>query len=88
MRDAASYARSGHATRIRVVGYTDASGSVSYNEALSKQRATVMANALTKLGVTPTIMDVTWQGKRNLAVPTPDGVREPLNRRSTIDVEF
>jgi len=86
--DAADYAKRGHATHITVVGYTDASGSLGYNEALSEQRARVMAQALTKLGVAPPIIDVTWKGKHDLAVPTADGVREPLNRRSTIAVDF
>ena len=88
VEDAARYANQGNATRIRVIGYTDASGSVSYNDALSEKRAKVMADALVKLGVTPAKMDVEWKGKRDLAVQTGDGVREPLNRRSTIEVEF
>ena len=88
VEDAARYAQNGHATRIEVIGYTDASGSHGYNDALSRQRAKVMAQALTQLGVAPSIMDVAWKGKRDLAVPTADGVREPLNRRSTIRVDF
>lgn len=86
--DAARYESQGNATRIKVIGYTDASGSVSYNDALSEKRAKVMADALVKLGVPPAKMDVEWKGKRDLAVQTGDGVKEPLNRRSTIEVEF
>jgi hypothetical protein len=33
-------------------------------------------------------MDVSWKGKSDLAVATPDGVKEPLNRRATIKVTF
>jgi OmpA-OmpF porin, OOP family len=29
-------------------------------------------------------MDVAWKGKTELRVPTPDGVREPQNRRVEI----
>jgi len=86
--DAAAYAKSGNATRVTVVGYTDASGSLGYNEALSEQRARVMAQALTRLGIAPSIMNVEWKGKHDLAVPTADGVKEPLNRRSTIEIDF
>jgi outer membrane protein OmpA-like peptidoglycan-associated protein len=31
---------------------------------------------------------VDWKGETQLAVPTADGVKEPLNRRSTIDINF
>jgi hypothetical protein len=31
---------------------------------------------------------VDWKGKTDLAVQTPDGVREPLNRRATITLNF
>ena len=33
-------------------------------------------------------MSVDWKGKTNLAVQTADGVKEPLNRRSTVDISF
>jgi len=88
VKDAARYAMDGHATRIKIVGYTDSSGSSGYNEALSEQRAKVMAEALSNLGIPKSEMDVEWMGKRDLAVPTGDGVKEPLNRRSTIQIEF
>jgi outer membrane protein OmpA-like peptidoglycan-associated protein len=29
---------------------------------------------------------VDWKGESDLAVPTPDGVKEPLNRRATINI--
>jgi outer membrane protein OmpA-like peptidoglycan-associated protein len=40
------------------------------------------------LGIPQTVMNVDWKGKTDLAVPTPDGVKEPLNRRSTISINF
>jgi outer membrane protein OmpA-like peptidoglycan-associated protein len=40
------------------------------------------------LGVPQGTLDVSWVGKTDLAVATPDGVKEPLNRRSTIHIVF
>jgi outer membrane protein OmpA-like peptidoglycan-associated protein len=88
VQSAASYALTGHATKVAIVGYTDTSGSVKYNLRLSERRAKAVADALTGLGVAQTALTVDWKGKSDLAVPTPDGVKEPLNRRATIDVNF
>lgn len=85
---AANYALQGNATRLVVVGHTDTSGSVKYNLALSERRAKVVADSLVGLGVNKEKIGVDWKGKSDLAVPTPNGVKEPLNRRSTIDVNF
>ena len=88
VKQAAQYATDGHATRIVVVGHTDTSGSVKYNLRLSERRAKAVADALVGLGVGQDVMKVDWVGKTDLAVPTPDGVKEPLNRRSTISINF
>jgi outer membrane protein OmpA-like peptidoglycan-associated protein len=69
---------------IAVVGHTDTSGSVPYNLRLSERRAKAVADALVGLGVSQSNLNVSWVGKTDLAVPTPDGVKEPLNRRATI----
>jgi len=70
-----------------IVGYTDASGTVEYNLALSARRAKSVAEALVSHGIDPASLDVSWKGKADLAVPTPEGVKEPLNRRATITIE-
>jgi outer membrane protein OmpA-like peptidoglycan-associated protein len=88
LQDAAHYATEGHATKEVVVGHTDTSGSVAYNLRLSERRAKATADALVSLGVPQSSLEVSWKGKTDLAVPTPDGVKEPLNRRSTIHIEF
>ena len=88
LQDAAKYSTDGHAARETVIGYTDASGSVAYNLRLSERRAKATADALVSLGVASTIIDVSWKGKSELAVPTPDGVKEPLNRRAAIHIAF
>ena len=86
--EAANYANAGHATRVIVVGHTDTSGSPAYNVRLSERRAKAVADALVGLGVGAGTLQVDWKGETQLAVPTPDGTKEPLNRRSTIDINF
>lgn len=88
VQQAAQYAQQGGASQIVVVGHTDTSGSVRYNMRLSERRAKAVADALVGLGVQQSALQVDWKGKSDLAVPTPDGVKEPLNRRSTISINF
>jgi hypothetical protein len=38
--------------------------------------------------VPQSVLDVSWKGYTELAKPTPLGVKEPLNRRAVIDVQF
>jgi outer membrane protein OmpA-like peptidoglycan-associated protein len=86
--EAAEYAKAGNATRVIVVGHTDSSGSPAYNVRLSERRAKAVADALVGQGVGQQLMQVDWKGETQLAVATGDGVKEPLNRRSTIDINF
>ena len=88
LQDAAKYAADGHATKEIVVGHTDTSGSVKYNERLSERRAKATADGLVALGVPAANLDVSWKGKSEPAVQTGDGVKEPLNRRANIHVQF
>ncbi|HKT54324.1 MAG TPA: OmpA family protein, partial [Caulobacteraceae bacterium] len=83
-----AYAKDGHATRVVVVGHTDTSGGFKYNMRLSERRAKATADALVAQGVDQSTLNVDWKGKTDLAVQTPDGVKEPLNRRSTISINF
>ena len=85
---AADYAKAGNAARIVVVGHTDTSGSAAYNIRLSERRAKTVADALAGLGVDGSKLAVDWKGEADPAVATGDGVKEPLNRRSTIDITF
>jgi OOP family OmpA-OmpF porin len=88
VQEAANYANGGHATKVIVVGHTDTSGSTAYNARLSERRAKAVADALVGLGVNQSALDVDWKGESMPAVATGDGVKEPLNRRSTIDINF
>jgi OmpA-OmpF porin, OOP family len=69
---------------IDVTGYTDLAGSVAYNLKLSQRRANAVAEYLAQQGVPRNAMAIVGRGKSNPRVPTPDGVREPQNRRVEI----
>ncbi len=74
----------GHPTRVKVAGHADRSGSEAYNDQLSERRAKIVAHALMQRGVPEQSLDVEWFGERRPRVPTPDGQREPRNRRVEI----
>jgi outer membrane protein OmpA-like peptidoglycan-associated protein len=79
----ADYER-GRPSRVVVAGHADRSGPEPYNEALSEQRARNVARALQQRGVPERAMNVEWFGERRPRIPTPDGDREPRNRRVEI----
>ena len=71
---------------VLVVGHTDAVGNDAFNDALGLQRAEAVRAALIRLGIPASDVRALSRGKRELAVPTPDGVAEPRNRRVEIVV--
>lgn len=73
-------------TDIIVSGHTDATGSLDYNRSLSLQRANAVAGSLVSRGIDRQIIQVTYHGKGNPLVPTPEGIQEPRNRRVEITV--
>jgi outer membrane protein OmpA-like peptidoglycan-associated protein len=82
--NAINTARAGGQSRITVVGHTDTSGSVEYNQALSVRRANVVVEALVDMGARRAAIQASGVGKTDLAVQTPDNTREPRNRRTVI----
>jgi len=86
VQEAATYAASGGAAQVQVVGHADTSGSAAYNIRLSERRARAVADAMVGLGADPALITADWRGEANPAVPTGDGVREPLNRRATVNI--
>ena len=88
VQQAADYSKTGTPTSVIVVGHTDTSGSDAYNMRLSERRAKAVADALVGLGVAQGTLMVDWKGFHDLAVQTPHGVKEPLNRRATININF
>jgi outer membrane protein OmpA-like peptidoglycan-associated protein len=71
---------------VLVIGHTDTVGSDQANDALGQQRADIVRAALIRLGVPADDIHALSRGKRSLAVPTANGVAEPLNRRVEIIV--
>ncbi len=81
---AATAFRQNTRSRIKLTGYTDTSGSQSYNLALSRARAYAVRDEMVRLGVPAGEIGVAWEGEANSRVATADGVREPQNRRVEI----
>jgi iron complex outermembrane recepter protein len=71
-------------TQISVTGHTDTVGSDAYNMRLSRRRAESVAAELEKDGIPSSEIEIVAKGKRDLLVPTTDGVKEPQNRRVQI----
>ena len=82
--EAAKNAGPAHVTRLTVTGHTDTVGSDAYNMRLSRRRAESVASQLEKDGIASSEIEIVAKGKRDLLVPTADGVREPQNRRVQI----
>lgn len=81
---AAAAFHSGMVKVVHVKGYTDRAGSDDYNRALSVKRAGSVADALEHDGVPDAAIVIAGFGESHNKVPTPDGVREPRNRRVEI----
>ena len=73
---------------IDVYGFTDTTGSPSYNQQLSEQRAQAVANYLVSQGVSRARIATRGYGEdpQYLRVRTGDNVAEPLNRRVEIKI--
>lgn len=77
-------ARSGG--EIVVTGHTDTIGSAARNDELSRRRAEQVRQLFLARGFPAHRIEVVGRGERDLAIPTPDEVEEPRNRRVTIEV--
>lgn len=85
---AVARARECNVAGVEIVGYTDTSGAPAYNVALSQRRANVVRDALTARGIPAGLIGTQAAGESNLDRPTPDGIKEPLNRRSAVTIRF
>jgi iron complex outermembrane receptor protein len=81
---AAQNAAPAKVTQLTVTGHTDTVGSDAYNMRLSRRRAESVAAQLEKDGIPSSEIEIVAKGKRDLLVPTKDGVKEPQNRRVQI----
>ena len=86
--EAAQRAHACNITAATVVGHTDTSGSAAYNMGLSQRRADVVRDALVSRGIDASTITTQARGETDLAKPTRDGVREPLNRRTAVTITF
>jgi OmpA-OmpF porin, OOP family len=85
---AVARARQCNVGNVVVVGHTDTSGSAQYNQGLSERRASVVRDALVARGIGAASIRTEGRGQTDLARPTRDGVREPLNRRTAVTITF
>ncbi len=72
---------------VKVSGHADTSGATAYNLKLSQKRANMISKALQQRGVSSESIETLSSGESVLLVDTPDGVREPANRRVEISFE-
>lgn len=74
------------AAELIITGHTDSVGSVESNDRVSLARAEAVREILVQAGVARAMITVVGRGKRELLVPTADGVAEARNRRVEIKV--
>lgn len=67
--------------RFTVVGHADKSGSNSYNDPLSLRRAQAVATRMQALGIPAAAVAISAKGESEPKIDTPDGERNPTNRR-------
>ena len=84
--DAAAAAKEYGSASIMVVGHTDTVGSNSYNNALSMRRSHAVKDGLVAQGIPANAISTAGRGESELMVQTGDGVKEPQNRRATVDL--
>ena len=72
---------------LSVSGHADRSGSDAYNDAIARRRAEAVAQLLIGDGASASLIEVKSFGEQEPKVPTPDGERNPQNRRVEITVK-
>lgn len=86
LSEAASAAKSQGAVKILIVGHTDTMGSNAYNQRLSECRANAAKTNLIGKGIDGNAIATSGKGEGELMVKTDDSVKEPQNRRATVDL--
>lgn len=75
------------AVYITISGHTDGVGSEAFNNKLAMKRANQVKDLLQKQGINLQLISASSFGKGAPAVPTPDGVAEPRNRRVDVTIQ-
>ena len=86
LSEAASAAKSMGSASVTIVGHTDTVGSPKYNQKLSECRAHAAESNLVGKGVPQGAISASGKGETELMVQTSDNVKEPQNRRATVDL--
>jgi outer membrane protein OmpA-like peptidoglycan-associated protein len=86
-RVAEAYAACG-SPNVLIDGHTDSLASAEYNIGLSQRMADNVLAYLANKGIPSTQMITAAYGEHRLLVQTPDGVREPQNRRVEINFAY
>lgn len=87
LRSAAQAATEWQAGQVVVIGHADRAGTEGYNMGLSNRRAMAVRDELERLGLSGAAIEAFGKGETEPLVPTPDGVREPQNRRASITLQ-
>lgn len=87
LTEATDTAKSTGSAAVRIVGHTDTSGSPAYNQRLSECRAGAAKANMVGKGIPEGAISTSGRGESDLMVQTGDGIKEPQNRRATIDLE-
>jgi outer membrane protein OmpA-like peptidoglycan-associated protein len=86
LSEAAGASRTLGAVAIKIVGHTDTVGSRATNQKLSDCRANATKSNLVGKGISAGAIQAYGVGETQLLVQTGDNVKEPQNRRATIDL--
>jgi OmpA-OmpF porin, OOP family len=86
LSEAAASAKATGSASVRIVGHTDTVGSNAANQKLSECRANAAKTNLVGKGVSEGAISTSGKGEAELTVQTGDNVKEPQNRRATIDL--
>jgi len=73
-------------SRVIIYGYTDRSLIESESLNLSKQRCETTKSLLESFGIDQSRIEIKPMGETDNIIPTPDGIREPVNRRIEIEI--
>lgn len=87
LTEAASAAKAEGTAKVQIVGHTDTSGSPAYNQRLSECRSGAAKANLVGKGIADGAISTSGKGEGDLMVQTADGVKEPQNRRATVDLQ-
>ena len=86
LSEAAAATRTLGSVGVTIVRHTDTVGSRAANQKLSVCRAGAAKSNLVSKGVAPAAIQASGAGETQLLVMTGDNVKEPQNRRATVDL--